>query len=65
MFTSFKGFDLIDKYQKAKKAKKDNKKSNNAKLVKIFDILLPVFCGIIFLAGVVGFYLCLFLGVAG
>ena len=39
MFTSFKGFDLIDKYQKAKKAKKDNKKSNNAKLFKILFVV--------------------------
>ena len=39
MFTSFKGFDLIDKYQKAKKAKKQNKKSNNAKLFKILFVV--------------------------
>ena len=39
MFTSFKGFDLIDKYQKAKKAKKNNKKSNNAKLFKILFVV--------------------------
>ena len=35
----------------------------NAKLVKVFDVVMPVVCCIIFAAAVVGFYLCLFLGV--
>ena len=39
MFTSFKGFDLIDKYQKAKKAKAKSQKSKNKKLYKILFVL--------------------------
>lgn len=36
----------------------------SAKLVKAIDIIMPVICGITFIGAVVGFYLCLFLGVA-
>ena len=36
----------------------------NTKFVKIFDRLMYVICGLIFIAGFVGLYLCLFLGVA-
>lgn len=36
----------------------------NAKFIKILDTVFPVLCGIIFLAGIAGFYLCLFGGVA-
>ena len=35
----------------------------NVSFVKILDKLLAVVCGVTFLAGVVGFYLCLFKGV--
>ena len=36
----------------------------NAKLVKVLDRVLPIICGVLCIACVVGFYLCLFLGVA-
>lgn len=39
MFTSFKGFDLIDKYQKAKKAKAKSQKNSNKKLYKILFVV--------------------------
>ena len=35
----------------------------NAKVVKIVDVVMKVLCGVIFIAAVVGFYLCLFVGV--
>ena len=35
----------------------------NAKLVKAVDVLMVILCGTIFVACVVGFYLCLFMGV--
>ena len=34
-----------------------------AKLVKVVDVLMAILCGTIFVASVVGFYLCLFIGV--
>ena len=34
-----------------------------AKLVKVVDVLMVILCGTIFVASVVGFYLCLFIGV--
>ena len=36
----------------------------NAKVIKALDVLMPIVCAAIFLAGVIGFYMCLFLGVA-
>jgi protein-S-isoprenylcysteine O-methyltransferase Ste14 len=36
----------------------------SAKLVKVIDVIMMVVCSIIFIGAVVGFYLCLFLGVA-
>ena len=36
----------------------------NAKTVKIVDIIMRVLCVVIFAAAVIGFYLCLFVGVA-
>ena len=35
----------------------------NAKLVKVIDVIMMVVCSITFIGAVVGFYLCLFLGV--
>ena len=35
----------------------------NARVVKIVDIIVKVLCGLTFIASVVGFYLCLFMGV--
>ena len=36
----------------------------NAKVIKVVDIVMKVICGLTFAAGVVGFYICLFVGVA-
>ncbi len=36
----------------------------NAKTVKIVDIIIKILCAIIWIASVIGFYRCLFLGVA-
>ena len=36
----------------------------NAKVVKIVDVIIKVLCVGTFIAGVIGFYLCLFVGVA-
>lgn len=36
----------------------------NAKLVRVVDVVMTVICGVVLVAGVVGFYLCLFMGVA-
>lgn len=36
----------------------------NAKTIKIVNIVMRVLCGITFVASIVGFYLCLFVGVA-
>lgn len=36
----------------------------NSKVVKIIDIVMGVICAVTFVAGVIGFYLCLFVGVA-
>lgn len=36
----------------------------NAKVIRIVDAAMKILCGITFAAGVVGFYLCLFMGVA-
>jgi hypothetical protein len=36
----------------------------NAKTVKIVDIIIKILCAVIWIASVIGFYRCLFLGVA-
>ena len=36
----------------------------NAKVVKIVDIVMRLLCAVTLIAGVIGFYLCLFVGVA-
>ena len=35
----------------------------SAKVIKIVDIAIKILCGATFIAGVIGFYLCLFLGI--
>ena len=36
----------------------------NAKVIKVVDVVMKVICIATFVAGIIGFYLCLFVGVA-
>lgn len=36
----------------------------NTKVVRVVDVIMKVICGVLLVAGVAGFYICLFMGVA-